>query len=69
MLSKRICMQCWERCGINWINVDELNWEDGFIVCPTEFDSEIEAEMLYQTGIYDEPPEWCKFRLEHIMSP
>ena len=61
MLSKTVCQHChskWSR----WTDEDEIEWCNGFVMCP-----KMEGNRI--TAIIDrEPPKNCPYGLEHVVT-
>lgn len=63
ILSQDICKRCLEENGKTWSEREETNWIRGNISCPS-----VVAKTYPTTRcLYNEPPEWCKYTLEHII--
>ena len=68
MLNKKVCKKCWvrEEKSFGWNRFKDREWrENNVVVCPFEKDA-LTANHAAMTN--EEPPEWCPYAAEHIVS-
>jgi len=67
-LSKEVCKRCNKRARADWDEVDDHEWECGFVWCPIQFvnHSVGHCRINIWRGIDHSPPSWCPFAVEHI---
>ena len=81
MLNREICKVCVNRHGseswpvYKWDRMHDAHWRDGVAVCPW-IDRRVygDSDGVWGPGgpgtaaVYSEPPEWCPYAMEHIVS-
>jgi len=70
MLNKDICIRCCNETPDDhigkWDESDEDLWEDGEVMCR----GVVTPKSKECVGtVKDKPPKWCKYALEHVVSP
>ena len=76
MLNKDICKKCLARYGHEWGSEEEWMWGLGEVWCPLEpmdgwLDNDQDdctLERLNSGGVRDDPPGWCPYAAEHVVS-
>ena len=76
-LSRKICEHCYNHHHgyYQWFNQwftqkDVTAWDvGGKILCPASLGNSKKGHdrLFAEISIYEEPPEWCPYRLEHLM--
>ena len=73
MLKKKVCQHCISSGNHpsrlrRWFDLDEGNWNAGYVTCPYLQKSWSGTTMVYKMALKKEvPPEWCSYVLEHII--
>ena len=72
MLNKEVCMNCHDQFGDRFREIAEGNWKKFYVICfhnplPTSIDGLPHIEYT-GTSIYDQPPNWCPYILEHLVA-
>lgn len=62
-LTQEVCKVCFEKCYIKWKADDEIAWLKGKVRCPAI----VSKNFPSCASIYKEPPEWCQYKLEHMV--
>ena len=75
MLNKKVCRQCIKRqvgkqvfersplaSFVGWDDSDEKRWHKRYVLCCRE------RNGYDRASVKEDPPEWCSFGLEHIVS-
>jgi len=61
MLKKKVCKKCrGEFKPLGWIEVDEIRWKEGFVICPLQFS----VRENNVRSIIAQPPSKCPYFLE-----
>ena len=68
MLNKEICKRCWEEnSSTGWTDEHDKIWEkENGLVCPSCLTYEYMAYKKKTEKMFP-PPEWCKYKLEHLV--
>ena len=67
---KEICQKCRADCSFGWSYDDEIKWRQGIVYCRPVVQNPFSGNKMYRlvcSKIDDEPPEYCKYRLEHMI--
>jgi len=66
-LIKKLCQKCWGSItDIEWIDIDEISWDNGIVECPEQYIGEEDEKALRK--ITDHPPSKCPYLLEQILN-
>ena len=66
MLNKEVCKRCISRIPAGWLRGDSQRWLRDYIAwwrCRGR-----DGRDTGHTSVTDEPPEWCPYIAEHVVS-
>ena len=66
MLNKNICMSCIKNNRGGVMDRDDVDWKRGIVYCPL-FIYENGKIAILENHTSEEPPEFCGYKLEHII--
>ena len=72
---KQICQRCWQFNEKSWKSTEDLEWDNGKIICPSDCLEDIVSGKIKNLlgficcshSIFDPIPDWCQFKDQHAL--